>query len=107
MFIICLENISRKIQHASKVNYVKIFLVKHVSSQTQQKFLNQTKLIYNINIFSQSTLKHNQRLKNEFGNSLNLQQRNQFTGLISEPIFNFTEPVFSPPPLCPAAYSKP
>ena len=35
MFIVYFENATKKIQHGSKVNYVKIFFVEHVSSQTQ------------------------------------------------------------------------
>ena len=36
IFIILLENKTNKIQHRSKVNYIKIFFVERVSSQTQQ-----------------------------------------------------------------------
>ena len=41
-----LENTSKKIQHGSKVNFIKILLVVHVPSQTQRssKFYEQDKL---------------------------------------------------------------
>ena len=44
-----LENASKKIQHGSKVNFIKILLVVHVPSQTQRssKFYEQDKLNLN------------------------------------------------------------
>ena len=36
MWIIPLENTAKKIQHGSKVNYAKYFLLEQVSSETQR-----------------------------------------------------------------------
>lgn len=36
-------------------------------------FMNKTKQVYKLDIFSQRTEKHKQKIKKEFGNSLDLQ----------------------------------
>lgn len=48
-------------------------------------FMNKTKQIHDLNIFL------HWKLENEFGNSLDLNQRNRFREPITELIVNFTE----------------
>ena len=43
MSIVHLENISKKMQHGSNLNYVKILLVGQVINQTQQSLIEKTR----------------------------------------------------------------
>ena len=63
MFIICLENTTKKKQHGSKVNYVKIFFVEQVSSQTQGSFINKAIHINNLILFHNKPENISKKLK--------------------------------------------
>ena len=53
-------------------------------------FMNKTKQIYKLDIFSQRTEKHKQKIKKEFGNSLDLQWQDLFTEPITKPIMEIS-----------------
>ena len=46
MSIVHLENISKKMQHGSNLNYVKILLVGQVINQTQQSLIEKTRKMF-------------------------------------------------------------
>ena len=49
-------------------------------------FMNKTKQMYKLDIFSQRNEKHKQKIRKEFGNSSDLQWQNLFTEPIAKPI---------------------